>query len=169
MAAGTPNYRVRKVSELFPAFYLSLARGAPVSCFPHFPGGGQDPMGSHPCIRSSQSCFSFPNGPKPQDSDFQGDVRKDWKRSGVWRGWDPVPFQSPGRRESPPPPGICAAQITDLPGRSMRRESRPINRRESSGSREGARSDLAKRRGVGSAQRGMQAQEGGGPSCNAGV
>lgn len=91
--------------------------------------------------------------------------KKDWKRRGVWRGGDPVPFQSPGRRASPPPP----AQITDLSGRSMRRESRPINRRESSGSREGTRSDLARRRRVGSAQRGMQAREGGGPSCNVGV
>lgn len=75
-----PNrlHRVRKVSQLFPAFYLPPQRRC-----------SGDLMGSHPCIQSAQSCLSFPNGPKPQDSDFQGDVsrRKKWtKRTGRGKG-----------------------------------------------------------------------------------
>lgn len=55
--------------------------------FPPSPGDGPDTMGSHPCIRSAESCLSFPIEPKARAGDLQRDVgrSKKWTK-GTGRG-----------------------------------------------------------------------------------
>lgn len=77
--------------------------------FPPFPGGGPDTMGSHPCIRSAESCLSFPIEPKARAGDLQRDVgrSKKWTK-GTGRGGGlgrlgPCPFSKPRSPRLPSP------------------------------------------------------------------
>lgn len=108
-----PQLLARGEGKFPNCFQLPSCPAPAAPWFPPFPGVGQDPMGSHACIWSAQSCLSFPNWPKPRDGYFPGDVGRggeadkgDWQKRGIG-GWGlPFSFRGPGRRASLPPPGI---------------------------------------------------------------